>query len=189
MKKNILIIITLLFISLPVSAKTLKAVSLCRFSTDNPDDYFAARIIETQKLSKDKYVKVGTEIYGRVVNINHPQVGKRDASFDFIIDKVTYNDKVRVLENPDIVASVVPYDPSKTQNFVFRAAKTGAGFFVKGLTQGISFVQGVASADKGTRLKSGVNKVYQDSPLSYVEKGIELHLIKGEPVLLKLDKI
>ena len=45
---------------------------------------------------------------------------------------------------------------------------------------GYSAVEGAIKNEKDNRFKSSVTEVYQDSPLSYVEKGEELVIEKGQ---------
>lgn len=55
---------------------------------------------------------------------------------------------------------------------------------MKGLSIGYSAVEGAIKNEKDNRFKSSVNEVYQDSPLSYVEKGAELIIEKGQVFFL-----
>ena len=53
-------------------------------------------------------------------------------------------------------------------------------YFVKGLSIGVSFVEGFAKNEKDNRFKSGVANAYEESPISLVEKGDELEIKTGD---------
>ena len=53
-------------------------------------------------------------------------------------------------------------------------------YFVKGLSIGVSFVEGFAKNEKNNRFKSGVTNAYEESPISLVEKGGQLEILKGD---------
>ena len=53
-------------------------------------------------------------------------------------------------------------------------------YFVKGLSIGVSFVEGFAKNEKDNRFKSGVTNAYEESPVSLVEKGGELKIKTGD---------
>ena len=64
------------------------------------------------------------------------------------------------------------------------AALTVGNYFVKGLSIGVSFVEGVVKNEKDNRLKSGVVNAYEASPLSYVEEGQQLDIKVGDDFYL-----
>ena len=53
-------------------------------------------------------------------------------------------------------------------------------YFVKVLSIGVAFVEGVAKNEQDNRLKSGVTNAYEESPISLVEKGEQLDIKTGD---------
>lgn len=66
-----------------------------------------------------------------------------------------------------------------------KPAALGVGsYFVKGLSIGYSAVEGAVKNEDDGRIKSGAKAAYESSPFSYVEKGSEIVIPKGQNFLL-----
>lgn len=191
MKKFLFILFLFSFLILPVEAKatTIKVVALENFSTEFPLESFNVQTIETERFKNGIVLEEGTILAGKVTKIEKPKRGRRDARFEFVPTHISYNGKTKTLKEPMFVAQVIGYTPIDTEKLVISAAKTTAGFFVKGISQGISFTQGLVEAEEGERLKSGFVRMYKDSPLSFIDVGDELKIDIGDVLLLKLRKI
>lgn len=190
MKKILLVFTFLLFFTASkAQAETLKVISLEKFSTANPASTYSVQTIEKKEFKNGMVLEAETIIAGKVERIQPPRRGKRNAYFVFIPTSTTYNGITKTSEKPIIMAQVVGYKPINPTGMVYSVAKKAVGFAVKGASLGISFVEGVAQAEDGTRIKSGFIKTYKDSPLAYVEIGTELNIEVGDTLILKLKKI
>jgi hypothetical protein len=189
MKKILLLFTTFIILNSAAIAKNIEAVSLDAFSTNKPDSIYRLQLLETKEVYKGTYLPAGAIMDCKVIDINHATIGKRNAYFEVIPHKITTNKKIYVFKNPPFYAKVIEYKPVSPTKVATRVAKTGAGFIVTGLSQAISFVQGVVSADDGSRVKAGFKKVYKDSPLAYIEKGEELSVKPGDILTLKIKRI
>lgn len=190
MKRKILIVaFFILFLPLGVFAKTIKVLSLDEFSTEYPSSTYSVQTIQQEVLQDGTVIEEGTVISGHVLSVQNAKRLKRDGYFEFIPTTFMYRGEYINNIPSGIVARVVDYEPLEPQEFVLSVAKKAAGFAVKGATQGISFVEGVVKADEGERLKSGIVKVYKDSPLSYIEAGSELYVKRGDVLVLQFKKL
>lgn len=188
--KKILLTIGILFCLTPtVYARTLRVESVQNFSTENPSPTYSVRVLDREEFKNGKVLEPGTVISGQVVKVQNAQRGKRNGYFEFLPSSATYNGETKTAQNPIVIAKVVGYSPMEPKDLALKAVKSAAGFAVKGASQGIAFVEGVAEAQDGNRLKSGIVNVYKDSPLSFIEVGSELNIKDGDILLLKLKKI
>lgn len=170
-------------------AQTIKAESMEDFTTAAPAITFSVKITETCNLPDGTILEEGAIVSGLVTKIKHAKRLKRDGYFEFIPNEITTNGQSKKIELPKTYAKVIDCEPLNTKQLAGNAAKFAAGMMLKGASQGISFVQGVSQAEDGERLKSGLTKVYKDSPLSYVEEGSELNIQSGDTVILIIKKL
>lgn len=187
--KKILLLITLLCISSTANAKTIRAVSLEEFSTIDPSPTYKVQIIEREEFKDGTVYEAGTIISGEVVKVKNATRGKRNGYFEFVPTDLTFNHKTNKIENPNMIAKAVGYAPIDTKDLVEKAALGAVGLMFKGASQGISFVQGIADAEDGNRLKSGFVNVYKNSPLTYIEEGSELNIKAGDLIVLKFKTL
>lgn len=165
-------------LSQPVLAKPIAVEALSDFTTENPPKEMSIKLLEDIAVDDTLTIKAETIVDGNVVDVTDPKRLKRNASFTFV--PTSYKDErgqVVVIKN---------YYPAKYTTKVNKgqlaksAALSVGNFFVKGLSIGYSAVEGAIKNEKDNRFKSSVTEVYQDSPLSYVEKGEELVIEKGQ---------
>ena len=182
-------ILSMFLLTSAVYAKTVKAVALSNFSTLYPSRNFKAQIIENKKLSRKIKIKAGVVLSGEVISIEHAKKFKKDAKFKFLVKQISFGKDKRKIKDSKIIVTVVGYSPINPKPLIFCAAKTAASFFVIGASQGISFVQGITEAEEGDRFKSGVLRVYNDSPFSYLKVGDELDIRRGDFLILNIRKI
>lgn len=194
MKKLISIFIIFIFTTLSASAETLIGIAMSEFSTENPSESFAVKIEEALSIDNLKTYEAGTVFYGKVTKVVNGQVGKRKGYFEFMPTHYAttsgvyeiYQNKINIL-----VSFYKPFDKESAKELAQTGITTAAGmiFQIPLLSQGVSFVKGVAKPEEDTnRIVSGVKKVYKDSPLSYVEKGEELYVHQGQEVKLKIGE-
>ncbi len=170
-------------------AENVKVVALSHFSTSDPKPVFHVEVIEPFYLPNGESLPYGTVISGLVTRVEPPKRGKRNAYFEFVPTVIKYNGVKKEFKKPYYGAKVVAYSPIDPINLLDTTTKKVANVAFKGVGFGISFVQGVATAQDGERIKSGVIKTYQDSPLSYFEVGRELDIDKGDILILKIKKL
>ena len=172
------IFLLLIILSQPVLAKPIAVEALSDFTTENPPKEMSIKLLEDIAVDDTLTIKAETIVDGNVVDVTDPKRLKRNASFTFV--PTSYKDErgqVVVIKN---------YYPAKYTTKVNKgqlaksAALSVGNFFVKGLSSGYSAVEGAIKNEKDNRFKSSVTEVYQDSPLSYVEKGEELVIEKGQ---------
>ena len=165
-------------LSQPVLAKPIAVEALSDFTTENPPKEMSIKLLEDIAVDDTLTIKAETIVDGNVVDVTDPKRLKRNASFTFV--PTSYKDErgqVVVIKN---------YYPAKyttkvNKGQLAKSAALGVGnFFVKGFSIGYSAVEGAIKNEKDNRFKSSVTEVYQDSPLSYVEKGEELVIEKGQ---------
>lgn len=172
------IFLLLIMLSQPVLAKPIAVEALSDFTTENPPKEMSIKLLEDIAVDDTLTIKAETIVDGNVIDVTDPKRLKRNASFTFV--PTSYKDErgqVVVIKN---------YYPAKyttkvNKGQLAKSAALGVGsFFVKGLSIGYSAVEGAIKNEKDNRFKSSVTEVYQDSPLSYVEKGEELVIEKGQ---------
>ena len=189
MKKfSLIFIFIFFFLTLSVQAQTLKVISLDKFSTENPSPICRVQIPETSQLTDEFFLEAGTIITGLVIKTHGPECGKRDGYVEIIPTSITYNDKTTNITNSRFTATVVAYKPINPQALAGNVAIKAANFFVLGSSQLISFTMGAFQAENGTRIKSGVERMYKDSFVSFIEAGSELKIEKGDVLILKIKK-
>jgi len=189
--KNILLkfIFIIFLLTSSVQAKTFKVVSLQNFSTQAPCEFYKIQLLETVTLKNELVLEDGTIIIGRVDRIQEPQRGKRDSYFEITPLFYMHNGTSQKIIDPNFVVRIMGYKPINPGKVVLTTSWKVMGFIFKGVTQSVSFTQGVAQAPQGQRIKNGFEKVYKDSFLSYIEVGKELEIKTGDILLLKTKKI
>lgn len=194
MKKFILTAVIMLFTAMGVSAETVIGVALSDFSTENPAKTFTVKTQEDFTVDNMKLYKAGTVFYGNVTRVVNGQVGKRKGYFEFTPTHYATPDGVYEFAGKNLAICVKyykPFDKSSASSLAQTGITTAASmaFHIPLLSQGVSFVKGVANPEDDTnRIVSGFKKVYKDSPVSYVEKGEELYLKVGQQVKLKIGE-
>jgi len=190
MKKFLLIFIFIFFFFVAsVQAQTLKVISLDKFSTENPSPICRVQITETTELEDEFFLESGTIISGQIIKTYRPKRGKRDSYFELVPTAITYNDKTLNITNSKFIATVAAYKPVNAGALAGNIAIKAANFVVLGSSELISFTMGATQSQNGTRIKSGVERMYKDSFVSFIEAGSELNINKGDTLILKIKKI
>lgn len=189
MKKIFITLATIFSFILTAQAETIQAISLEGFSTESPKKSYSVQTIENVTFKDGHTIQQGTIINGNIIKVKHASRGKRNAYFEFVPTSYRFENEVTGIRNPSYKARVIDYAPLDPKSATLMLGKSAVGFFIPGATQGISFIQGVADAEDGDRLKSGFVQVYKDSPLSYVETGSEIKINPGDKVFIKTSAI
>ena len=182
MKKFIQLFMALLLSTVVTyAAENVKVSPLEDFSTETPSKTIDVKVLSTAELGKYTLIENDT-IHCEVLEVSHATRGKRDASFVVKPISITTNGE-NITIDEDWVGGYSKRVLSKEElknldkaELAVSATKSVGNFFVKGFGQGISFAQGVVENKGKQPIRSGIKKVYKDSPLSYVEKGAELSL-------------
>ena len=187
MRNKFILSVIAVFLSLSVANAATDKVHVSmigEFDTEHPSQTINVRVIEDGTLGNYE-LKAGDIIHCNVIKVTDPKRGKRSASFAVCPTSYTSNDNtVTINENyyGKYASKIISKEELKNIDKVKvgeKAVLTVGNHFVKGLTTGVTLAEGMIQNEEGNRLKSGVKKVYKDSPLSYVEKGTELELESG----------
>lgn len=184
MKKLILLFLIML-ISPVFASDKVHVRALDDFSTVEPKETFSVELIEDSSINGVFMLK-GDKINCSLLKVTDPTRGKRDAKIFFVLND--YEDKSGSHEiKPLVVAkyaksvlSVEEVKKTPKRKYVKKAIGTVGNFFYKGVSYGVSFVDGVAQNEEGNRLKSGAKQVYEDSFLSLVEEGQQIEIKTGD---------
>ena len=187
MSKKIFLIIAFIFLQISAchAASQLKVMSMEDFRTDSPNETIDVRVIDATELGKYT-MPVNTILHSQVLQIIAPKRGKRSASFYVKPLSYTVNNTVYPIEEEMYGKySKVVLTKEEIKKLPYgKMIKNGAlligNYFVKGLSIGVSFVEGFAKNEKDNRFKSGVTNAYEESPISLVEKGDQLEILKGD---------
>lgn len=190
MKKFILVFVFVLFL-LPLSsqAKTIKVVSLQHFSTKFPLEIYNVETLEKLDLGGGLVLEPGTIVAGKVVKVEKPRRGKRNASFEFTPTLISYKGVIQKIDRPYIVAQIIGYRTIDPEDVAIYVAKKATNLIFIGASSCVAFVQGAMEAEEGDRLKSGLLQTYKDTPLSFIDVGSELNIDVGDALKLKIKKI
>lgn len=190
--KKILIALISMFVLTPAYAINFdKALveSLYNFSSKNPGRTFAAKMVEEYTFDDILTLEKNAIVRGKVLEVVGPKRAKRNAYFVFKPYTYTVPSKggiVKRIGHTDIEAKAVGYVPFDKVQAAKSAGLTVAGFFVTGAAQIYHFGKGAITAQKGeNRLVEGGKEVYENSPLTYIREGNELHINKGDVIALK----
>lgn len=182
--KKIILLFLMILVSPVFAADKVHIKALEDFSSLEPKETFSVEVIEDASINGVFMLK-GDKINCSLLKVTDPTRAKRDAKIFFYL--VNYEDKLGVHEfSGNIVAkyskTVLTLEEVKKtpkRKYVRKAVGTVGNFFYKGVSYGVSFVDGVAQNEEGNRLKSGVKQVYDDSFLSLIEEGEQIE-IKAE---------
>ena len=184
--KKILLILSALLIMSPVMAKSVKVEALSSFSTANPKDTWKVKILEGFVADNGVVIHPNTIIEGSVINVTSPKRLKRAASFTFVPQ--TYYDP-QIGYTQDVKRDFQGKYSAKTDLTAKNVAKKGAitagnmliGSFV---APAVGLVEGAVKNERGNRAKSAAISAYENTPLSYVNKGKELEFKTGQVFIM-----
>ena len=185
MKKILLTLICLYQISACFAADYLKVTAMEDFNTDSPKETFDVRLREEGTLGKYE-LPTNSILHCQVLQIVDPKRGKRNAVF--FVKPLTYtqgDETLQIQEDMYGKYTTVVLSKEEIKKLPYwKMIKNGAlmvgSYFVKGLSIGVAFVEGVAKNEQDNRLKSGVTNAYEESPISLVEKGEQLDIKTGD---------
>ena len=192
MKNKFLLLLLAFTIFMPASyssAIQMKVSAINEFKTDAPSKTINVSVREDIMLGQYS-IHAGDKLLCNVLEVTDPKRGKQNAGI--YVQPVSYTSSGKtILINDEYIGKYSKTVLSKEEimnmpklGLVKKAAVTVGSFYIKGLSQGVSLAEGIVRNEDGNRLKSGVKQVYEDSPLSYVEKGSELDIMPGDDFYL-----
>lgn len=191
MKKIFLLILGFIISVSSVSAKNLRVEAMSDLSTANPPKTWKVKIVDGFIAQDGFVVYAGSVLEGRIESISEPKRLKRNAAFVFVPTKY-YDAGDNTCRT--VTEKIEGKYSSMTDVTVGSVAKTGAimvgdkvisGFF----GSGVALVQGAVKNEQGNRAKSAAVSVYENSPLSYINKGKELEIQKGQVFVMSFKQI
>lgn len=185
MKKCLIVFLMFIVFSPKAFAVSNKLVveTIHPFTTMNPTQEISLKAVKEITFINDIKIENGSIVKAKVTEVISAKRLKQDAYFTIqILEYTIPSEKDKSVKIEDaIYATVKPYVPLTTDSVLISAGSMAAGQLVKFGSQGFSLIKGVVTAQEGhNRLVSGVEQVYKDSPLAYVEKGEEMNLNIGD---------
>jgi len=185
--KKLLSLMSALFLSTAISyaAENVKVMSLEAFDTLNPAKTIDVKVVADAELGKYALYE-NNILHCEVINVVPPSRGKRNATFTVKLLSIIAEDSTAEVDENWVggyskkVLSKEELKNIDKGDLVLSATKSVGNIFVKGFGQGISFAEGVVENGGKKPIRSGIKKVYKDSPFSYVEKGQELSIAKDD---------
>lgn len=184
--KKFFVFLAMLMFSSPVLAKSIPVEALNDFSTENPPKTMDVKILSEIVLDETITLSQGDIVHGQITDISDPKRLKRDASFTFVPLYYTNANKGVIRINGYFPAK---YTTKLNKGELAKSAALGVGsIYVKGLSVGYSAVEGAVKNEDDNRIKSGAKAAYESSPFSYVEKGSEVVITKGQNFYLNFKQ-
>jgi len=184
-KLSVLVICLFLNTCMCQAVENMKVSAVEDFSTENPAKTINVKVMEESILGTHE-IRPEAILHCNVLQVVDPKRGKRDATFyvqpvsykanghTYSINETIYGKYSTIVLSKDELKDL-PYG-----KIVKKGALLVGDYFVKGLSTGVAFVQGAVQNDEDNRLKSGVKNAYEESPVSYIEKGEQLEIKTGD---------
>lgn len=185
LKRFYFLVIFLILSSTCAFAETVVVEALNDFSTVSSQNTLTVRILNNIQLDESLTINSGDILTGKIIDVTQPKRLKRDAKFSFkITDVKDANGSLTHLTN-DYVGT---YTTKLNKADLAKSAALSVGnHFVKGISIGFYAVEGAVENEEGNRIKSTAKSVYENSPLSYAEKGKNLYIKSGDKFYLKFN--
>ena len=192
MKKIVLFLFVLLITNLqPVMAKNVKVEAMSDFSTANPPEVWEVKIVDGFTTKNGTEIYSGSLIKGKITGVTDPKRLKRNANFNFIpfeyydsLSKKTYKPENGYIGKYSAMSNVTP------GAVIEQGAVMAGSHFISGfIGPSVALVKGVVKNEEGNRAKSAVVSVYESTPVSYVSKGKELDIKKGQVFVMSFKTL
>ena len=170
MKKIFFVLAIALCTASSVFAEDMKVMALKDFSTDKPSE-IKVQVLQTMKLDEGVVIEQGSVVTGFMIDVIPAKRLKRDATFSFMHTGYVTPKREQYSINRKYVGKFSPKIEIDKTELAKTAALSVGDFFVKGLSTGFYAVQGAIKNEKENRFVSSVQNVYENSLLSYIEKG------------------
>ena len=189
MQKNLFLgflVLSIVGLGTSALAKTVEVMSYTAFSTANPPSSIKVELLDNLEISAGTIIPAGAEVEGKLVDVVSPKRLKRDATFSFQPELYIVNGFKHNLDG-GIKAKYT--DTLDKAELAKKAVLSAGNHFVKGLTVGVSAIEGAVKNSEGNRFKSGAKSVYNATPLSYTQKGNDLEITENQVFYLKFPDI
>ena len=175
-----ILLLCLLLIGLPSCARVIKVEALSDFSTANPPKTWDLKVAETFTIKKQFTVSRGAVIEGKITKVKGPSRGKRDGSFVYVPTALIMNGETYPIK--DNFHGRYSTFNSITPGSVAKKGVVLAGNQLINSTFGpaVALVEGAVKNEHGNVAKSAAISVYNSTPLSYIGKGKDLVIEKGQ---------
>ena len=170
MKKIFFVLAIALCTASSVFAEDMKVMALKDFSTDKPSE-IKVQVLQTMKLDEGVVIEQGSVVTGFMIDVIPAKRLKRDATFSFMPTGYVTPKREQYSINRKYVGKFSPKIEIDKTELAKTAALSVGDFFVKGLSTGFYAVHGAIKNEKENRFVSSVQNVYENSLLSYIEKG------------------
>jgi len=183
MKKIIYTIFTFVLLQTAALAGTIKVEAMDDFTTENPSETMTVKAVTPLEIDDDIVILPDYILTGDIVDVKAPKRLKRNARFSFVLTHYVDADGNFHTVKKNVKGK---YTTKFDYKSAAKSAALGVGnYFVTGLSTGYYAVEGAVKNQEDNRLKSSVVSVYENSPLSYVEKGDPLNISKNQVFILK----
>ena len=176
---------------MPAKAINITAESMVNINKNTENAKFSAKVIEGKSFKNSYGFYKNDIIQGTITKYVEPKRAKRKA-YVIVGPEVVYrNNKKLSYDYKDIEAKVIMYSEKNIKEMGVKggvsAGLYAGSHYVPGLSQAFYFSKGFIKPNEGeTRLKSGAKSVYENSALSYIEKGEDLYIKQGDYITMKL---
>lgn len=191
MKKFIALFLVLLiqFSALTACAKTIRVKSLTDFDSINPPKNYSVEVLDPYYVETENvYLNPGYILNGYIAQVIPPKRLKQDASFVYV--PTTYMDSNNVAHPLKTVVGARTTKFNSTELVVSSALTMTIGLVPALLAiPGFFAAEGAIKAKDGNRTKASIDGAYNNSVLSYWQKGKNLHIQRNEDFLLNIALI
>ncbi len=186
MKKLIFILILSFLFMQSSFAKNIKVEALEDFSTANPSETWELMIVEDYMTEDGFIINSGSVITGKITDITNPKRLKRNATFNFVPFKYCDSLTKEIYNLEDgYIGKYSPVSDVKATSIIEKGAVMASSHFISGfIGPGVALIKGIAKNENGNRAKSAIISVYKSTPLSFISKGKELEIKKGQVFIM-----
>lgn len=185
--KNLLIVIFLFFMTAPfVYAKTAKVEALEDYNTKTDTPSTSFKLLDTIDVDDKIILYENTIFYADTYKIKDPKRLKQNAVF--ILKIKSFKDVTGNHTETDTLYAKYTTEINKAQ-LAKETALAAGNLIVKGFSIGYKTAEGFVQNKEGKHLKSGAIAAYKATPISYIEKGKDICIKKGDIFFLKFNYI
>lgn len=182
-------------VSISYAAVHIKVASMQDFTTDKPSKELDVKVLEAVELGEYN-IKESSTLHCQVLEVVDPKRGKRNATFYVRPLSYSKNDETICIKEDyygrysKTVMSKEELKKIPPGKVVKNAALSVGNHFVKGISLGYYFLEGIVDNEGENRLKSGAKRAYKSTPLSLVEEGAQLDIKTGDDFyfVFKIDE-